>query len=306
MTSVSTVEQQRLSAWASANSRLSRNVDASAVSLAHGPAGGLADATLDALRERVRLQGWVVYDAPEREPRAIVAEMCARFALGSADRTLSGPPDGLVELREARSGNTARYTPYSRRALGWHTDGYYNPPARAIRAFVLHCVRPARHGGANAMVDPRQVAKRLHALDSTILQALSTPDMMKIPANTEGSTLLRAEISIPVFAVADDGELVMRFTNRATHIQWRGGALFERARTALIEAIEAESALAPRILLKRGQGLLCNNVLHCREAFDDGDASVAPSSGRTLLRGRYLLPVAPYASERHTLPGVQG
>ena len=291
MTSASSTEQQRLAAWATTNWNLSRDVDTSVIELTDSRTGNIGDEAFAALRDRIKQQGWAVYECGERTGRATVAALCDRFALGPADRTLTGPEDGLVELREALGGSRGRYTPYSRHALGWHTDGYYNPLTRTVRAFVLHCLRPAAHGGANAMIDPRQVAKRIYALDSALLVALGVPDMMSIPANTKDNAVLRAEISVPVFAIAEDGELVMRFTNRSTHIRWRGGALFERARAALLEAIEAESALAPRLVLQGNQGLLCNNVLHCREAFEDSAPSMPQNAGRTLLRGRYLLPV---------------
>ena len=297
MNSGPTVEQRELVAWAAAYVHPSQSVDASAVALDLDSAGTLADAARTALRHRIEQQGWVVYHAPAFESRSTVAELCNRFALGPADRTLTGPQDGLVELRDSRAGTTARYTPYSRRALGWHTDGYYNPSTRTIRAFVLHCVRPALRGGANAMIDPRRVAHRIYASDPTLLAALGAPDVMTIPANMEGSTVLRAEASVPVFAIASDGELVMRFTNRSTHLHWREGVLFERARAALLDAIEAESATVNRIVLKSGQGLLCNNVLHCREAFEDSESSATQGAGRLLLRGRYLAPVVTSVSK---------
>jgi alpha-ketoglutarate-dependent taurine dioxygenase len=50
------------------------------------------------------------------------------------------------------------------------------------------------------------------------------------------------------------------------------------ARAALDDILASESAFCYR--LKAGDGLLCNNVLHRRSAFDDPN--------RLLYRGRFL------------------
>ena len=83
-----------------------------------------------------------------RDPRAAVAALADQLGLRRSEANPFADDDCLTAL-SVRSDLAARgYLPYSDRALGWHTDGYYNPPARAVRGVVLHCVRPAAEGGS--------------------------------------------------------------------------------------------------------------------------------------------------------------
>jgi alpha-ketoglutarate-dependent taurine dioxygenase len=57
--------------------------------------------------------------------------------------------DGISQIAVADStaGDRTAFIPYTNRPIKWHTDGYYHPQSRQIRAMILHCVRAASSGG---------------------------------------------------------------------------------------------------------------------------------------------------------------
>ncbi|MEZ5652598.1 MAG: taurine catabolism dioxygenase TauD, partial [Burkholderiaceae bacterium] len=79
-----------------------------------------------------------------------------------------------------------------------------------------------------------------------------------------------------------DGRLRMRYTARTRSIVWRADTATQAARTAL-EAVLADGDRVLNVRLDAGMGLICNNVLHTRSAFDD-----AAGAQRRVLRARYL------------------
>jgi len=176
------------------------------------------------------------------------------------------------------------YIPYSSRRLLWHTDGYYNPPAQRIRAFLLHCVRPAAAGGENRLLDPEIAYLLLRDADSAFIEALQAPDAMTVPANEEDPSRERAAQSGPVFSCEADA-LHMRYTARTRSIQWRADAATQAAVERLREILDSNSRYVFRLRLASGQGLVCNNVLHDRSEFTD--PSDAAEAGRLVYRARY-------------------
>ena len=93
-----------------------------------------------------------------------------------------------------------------------------------------------------------------------------------------------ARPSVPVFSWYDQ-QLLMRYTARAKHIEWRGSHADE-ARDAIQQAI---SELADRIgehRLATAEGIVSANALHKRSSFS-GD-----TNARLLLRGRFTRPIS--------------
>jgi len=92
----------------------------------------------------------------------------------------------------------------------------------------------------------------------------------------------RPEQSGPVFAVDPvQGFLYMRYTARTRSIVWKGDAVTQAAVKTLAEIL-AGSKYILTARLRPGMGLICNNVLHTRNAFSD-----SPRHRRLLYRGRY-------------------
>lgn len=189
--------------------------------------------------------------------------------------------DGITSLEVAPEKSGRGYIPYSNRRLLWHTDGYYNPPASRIRAFLLHAVRPAAAGGENRVLDPEIAYILLRDADPRFVEALSAPDAMTVPANEEDPAAQRGVLSGPVFSF-EDGALHMRYTARTRSIVWRADAATQTAVQRLRDILDSDSPYVFTLRLAAGQGLVCNNVLHDRSAFTD-----APGAGRLVYRARY-------------------
>ena len=108
---------------------------------------------------------------------------------------------------------------------GWHTDGYYNEPGAEVRVFLLHCVQPARRRRLQLGLSTLDVF--LHELQPAMLNMWNT-ERQQLPHDTrdisDGRTV-RAEISVPVFALADDTTLLTRYTERKHNAIWSQAAL---------------------------------------------------------------------------------
>ena len=170
----------------------------------------------------------------------------------------------------------SRYIPYTKHALSWHTDGYYNADADIIRAFMMHCVQPAPEGGVNEYLDHEVIYILLHQENADYIEALRHPNAFTIPAN-KGE---RAAQSSPVFR--DDpitNGLLMHYTERSQYIRWHPSC--EEALDCLRKLLRTSHYKISH-KLAANEGVICNNVLHNRNAFEDSDASAR----RLLYRAR--------------------
>ena len=214
----------------------------------------------------------------------------ARFGLIDRERHRSMRDHELVDIRVAAPEERPRqgFIPYTTRRLLWHTDGYYKfgyPGARPIRAMILHCVRQAKEGGENELLDPEIAYLRLRDENPDYIRALMAPDAMTIPEFVEEDGSVRPQSTGPVFWVDDQGKLNMRFTERSRNIVWANDPVLRKALDFLRELLHAgDEPFLFRVRMKPGQGLLCNNVLHTRTAFVDHEE---PEKRRLYYRGRY-------------------
>lgn len=177
----------------------------------------------------------------------------------------------------------SRYIPYSNKSLNWHTDGYYNPHHQRVRAVWLHCQQPASRGGENSFFDPEIVYILLRQENPGYIEALSHPEAMRIPANIEHGKTIRDETVSPVFQFSEDfSQLEMRFSQRKRHIIWRDDYLTREALAFLNELLAQDSIWRIDYRLKAGQGVISNNTLHRRNAYED-DAD----NQRVYIRARY-------------------
>lgn len=221
----------------------------------------------------------------ETRSRAAVAAFTRACGLTRFESHRSAGPDGIVAIRVTDAPRQAGFIPYSDRPIGWHTDGYYawDGAERAIQSMVLHCVRPGREGGVNALMDPDIAYLRLRDRDPAFVAALMRDDVLSIPPCVEEDGTVRGETVGPVFFVDPaTGGLGMRYTARKRHIAWRDDAVTRAAVAALVE-IMAEDPSIVRLRLEPGMGLLADNVLHDRSGFVDAED---PAAGRLLLRLR--------------------
>jgi alpha-ketoglutarate-dependent taurine dioxygenase len=244
----------------------------------------LTDSEADKLRRVCAAANMAVYASPlaDLADKDLVRRVGARMGLSRLQANPFADEDGISSLEAMPEKSARGYIPYSNRRLLWHTDGYYHPPAQRIRAFILHCVRPAAAGGENRLLDHEIAYLLLRDADPRYVEALSAPDAMTIPANEEDPSMRRAAQTGPVFSL-DAGALHMRYTARTRSIEWRADEATRAALERLNEILEAASPYVFTLRLAPGQGLVCNNVLHDRSAFTD-----APGAGRLVYRARYL------------------
>ena len=219
------------------------------------------------------------HDTDKEIPR----ELARQFGLQHVDSNLLADEDAITSITVQPEKSGRGYIPYSNRRLLWHTDGYYNPPERRVRAFVLHCARPAAEGGENALLDPEMVYLLLRQQNPDHVRALMAPDAMTIPANEESG--IRAAQSGPEFSIDSvNGCLHMRYTARTRSIVWKDDAATRAAVQALEQLLASDSPYLFRHRLSTGQGLIANNVLHNRTAFTD---AVDHGATRLIYRARY-------------------
>ncbi|MBI5005912.1 MAG: TauD/TfdA family dioxygenase [Nitrosomonadales bacterium] len=237
-----------------------------------------------ALAERVRNCNMAIYASPmHEEDTDILRLLGAQFGLRQLDANWLAGEDGVSEIKVFDGGTRQNYIPYTDKPIKWHTDGYYNPPERQIRAMVLHCVRSAASGGENRLMDHEMAYLMLRDEDPRHIAALMQADAMTIPERVDEADGVRAAQSGPVFSLDANGYLHMRYTARTRSIEWKQDAATRAAVSALERLLAADTPLVFQARLEPGMGLLCNNVLHDRGAFTD-DAR----HPRLLYRARYL------------------
>jgi len=243
----------------------------------------LTDSEVAELRRVCAAANMAVYSSPlgNLADKSIVRQVAERLGLRRLQANPLADEDCISALEVTPEKSGRGYIPYSSRRLLWHTDGYYNPPAQRIRAFLLHCVRPAAAGGENRLLDPEIAYLLLRDADPAYIEALQAPDAMTVPANEEDPSRERAAQAGPVFS-CEDGVLHMRYTARTRSIEWRADAATQAAVQRLRGILDSDSPYVFRLRLASGQGLVCNNVLHDRSEFTD-----APEAGRLVYRARY-------------------
>jgi len=246
--------------------------------------GQPTDAEIEAVLVRCNKANAAIYRANSDAARDDIISLGKRLGLYRLDANLSADADQLtaIEVLEDRSGND--YIPHTDRPLNWHTDGYYNLSDQRIRAMTLHCMRPAERGGANRFVDPEMIYIQLRDQDPGHIAALMAPNAMTIPANIENGHEIRPARTGPVFSVdTETGALHMRYTARTRSIEWHNDPATDAAVRALTEILASDWPRTFEYRLSAGEGILCNNVLHRREGFQNSISG----PGRLMLRGRY-------------------
>lgn len=239
----------------------------------------------EVLLQRCRRANMVIYAARIHSlDKDIPRKLGSQFGLKNLDANWLAGEDGISEIKVSNANDLSRqaYIPYTNRPIKWHTDGYYNAPDQRIRGMLLHCVHSAAAGGANRLMDHEMVYLKIRDVNPDFIRALTAPDVMTIPARTDDAGVARAAQSGPVFSVDDNGKLHMRYTARTRSIEWKQDELSRAAVACLEQLLASDSPYIYRARLESGMGLLCNNVLHDRSAFNDN-----PDSPRLLYRARY-------------------
>ena len=216
------------------------------------------------------------------ENKKLVTAMAGQLGLVSMDANLCADRNRISSIQVMDEDVGSYYVPYTSKSLNWHTDGYYNQDNQRIRAFLMHCVRPATSGGGNAYLDPEILYILLRDDDPKNVAALMNDKVMTIPANKQSLRPIREEKSGPVLLLDKKTQsLYVRYTARSRNIIWEENDATKQARLRLLELLDSNDYLF-RYRLQGGEGVICNNVLHNRSTFTD-----YPSSRRLLYRARF-------------------
>ncbi|MBL0144005.1 MAG: TauD/TfdA family dioxygenase [Betaproteobacteria bacterium] len=239
-----------------------------------------AEIVLRCRRDNMALYASRVTDEDKEVPRRLGMQL----GLATLDTNFLADEDGITSIAVTGTKAEAGYIPYTTHRIRWHTDGYYNPPALRIRAMLLHCVRDAATGGDTSLLDHELAYLLLREDDPGHVRALMQPDALAIPARVDEDGVARPEAVGPVFSIEPaTGDLHMRYTARTRSVAWKGDAATRSAAARLLQILEDDTDCVLRTRLAPGMGLVCNNVLHERSAFED-----APGRKRLLYRARYV------------------
>lgn len=241
---------------------------------------------LASLRQTCRLYNLALYRFKQGDLRSKhhVHRLANRLGLYHIDSNLCADADSLTSLQVTNHAGQHDYIPYTDKKLSWHTDGYYNPPEEQIQGMVLHCAQHAKAGGESWLMDHEIAYILLRDTNPDYIRALMHPNAFTIPANLLNGKLIRSEQSGPVFSITAAGNLHMRYSARQRNVIWRDDPATRDAAAFLLNLWKQDSPYKIRYTLQAGEGLVCNNILHCRTAFVDSD-DVAQK--RLLYRGRY-------------------
>ncbi|MCG6885817.1 MAG: TauD/TfdA family dioxygenase [Proteobacteria bacterium] len=251
----------------------------------------LSSTEQDALQRRIEKTNFVIYQLanPGADDKGAVKALGKQFGLRDTDSNLCADEDSITSLKVIPGGRQQHYIPYSNLRLSWHTDGYYNALDRQIRAMVLHCVQDAAEGGENLLLDHEICYIHLRDTNPAYILALMQPDAMVIPPNVENGVEIRGALSGPVFTVdPDTGSLHMRYTARTRSIEWHADPTTLAAKDCIQDFLGSDSPYIFRHRLAPGQGVLTNNVLHARTAFENEEGG----KQRLLYRARYYNRIA--------------
>lgn len=246
----------------------------------------LSDAEVQALLQRCAGANMAIYRSAVRVPDKDIPRLLGQqMGLFRLDGNWLADEDGISQIAvAATAGDRTAFIPYTNRPIKWHTDGYYHPQSRQIRAMILHCVRAASSGGENALMDHEMAYIAMRDANPDWVRALMAPDAMTIPERLDEDGVARTEQTGPVFSVDEaSGALHMRYTARTRSVQWKDDAQTRAAVAFLEQLLASDSPHVFRLTLEPGMGLVCNNVLHDRSGFLDD-----PQQPRLLYRARYL------------------
>ena len=223
--------------------------------------------------------------SPTAGTKSFVHKTGLQLGLRRIDGNLCSDEDNITSIQVVDKGRHAVYIPYTDKKLTWHTDGYYNTEAKTIRAMLLHCVRPAKSGGENLMLDHEMAYIQLRDKNPQFIKAFLQLDVLTIPPNIENGKEIRGAQSGPVFSMDSvSSSLHMRFSARTRNTQWKDNNVTREAVDCMNSLLSSNNPYVITYRMQAGEGIIANNVLHNRTAFTDSEVA---NEKRLLYRARY-------------------
>ena len=245
----------------------------------------LSEYELEQLHQHCNQNNFAIYqlEQPHLADKSSIRAFSEQISMIELDQNLCADNNSITSLQVMNLGRAKGYIPYTNKPLNWHTDGYYNELKQHIRSFLLHCIKNASSGGESMLINHELIYIALMDENPDLVTALMHPDVMTIPANVENGKQIRPLQTGPVFyRDTQTHSLQMRYTSRSRNIEWKQDSLVQRA-VSMIEELLSDDTFVIRYLLKPGEGLICNNILHGRSAFTNGNI---PEEQRVMYRIR--------------------
>lgn len=238
-----------------------------------------------AILDRCKKYNMVVYQShnPDCDPESLKT-FALNFGLEKLDQHYCNDNNGITALQVSVKNNKGGFIPYSDKAISWHTDGYYNPLDQQVNTILLHCHTPANEGGDNSLMDHEIAYIRLRDENPAYIEALMDENAMTIPPHIEDGKELRGAQSGPVFSILKNGKgLHMRYSQRKHNIVWGEDPMLKEAVLFLNSLLSDNKQDMLHAKLNKGQGVICNNILHNRSAFVD-----TQEQSRLIYRARFF------------------
>jgi len=244
----------------------------------------ISKSELQIIRRHCELYNFAFYETGSlNDDNRIPLQIATQLGLTVSDKHLCGDKVGLSEIKVSKKLAPGEYIPYTNKAINWHTDGYYNRDDQKILSMILHCAQKASSGGENAFFDHEILYILLRNENPEYVSALMENDVMTIPENVQDGRVIREAQTGPVFSVYPWG-LHMRYTARTKSIIWKDESIVRQAVKKIYEILNSDSIYKVTYQFSPGQGVISNNVLHMRTAFED---SADPSHQRLVYRMRF-------------------
>jgi hypothetical protein len=225
------------------------------------------------LKKIVKDYNFAIYNFSAQVSDEKLQEFCVQLNLMSSVSNLLADQNGISSITDNSSlvqkKSNIEYIPYTNKPLNWHTDGYYHPLHLTVKSFLLHCNEPAQKGGENLLLDHEILYIFLRDHNPDFIDILMQENIMEIPKNKNSKS---SSSSIgPVFYIDTENFLNMRFTSRQQNIIWRKDDMIKKIKNYISSFILDDSKYIFKLLLKKNQGYLANNILHKREEYLDGE-----------------------------------
>jgi hypothetical protein len=225
------------------------------------------------LKKIVENYNFAIYDFSAQISDKKLQEFCVQLNLMSSVSNLLADENGISSITDNSSlvqkKLNIEYIPYTNKPLNWHTDGYYHPLDSTVKSFLLHCNEPAQKGGENLLLDHEILYIFLRDHNPDFIDVLMQENIMEIPKNKNSGS---SSSSIgPVFYIDTENFLNMRFTSRQQNIIWKKDDMIKKIKDYISSFILDDDKYIFKLLLKKNQGYIANNILHKREGYLDGE-----------------------------------
>jgi len=225
---------------------------------------------LDLIKFNMNKYNFALYNFKSELTNNELENFCTMLNLNNSISNLFSDSKNISDIRDHKDTNNNKigeYIPYTNKPLNWHTDGYYYPLNNSVKSFLLHCVNPAHRGGENLLLDHEILYILIRDHNPSYIKILMENNIMGIPRNKNNAE--STNINGPVFFIDDEYSLNMRFTSRQQNIVWKKSDIIDKIKKFIFNFVESDTKYITKILLKKNQGYIANNILHKREKFFD-------------------------------------